>query len=528
MKRILDLLFDEEMKFATRGAETIRFSKTERLLLSALTKNRGRLMSRQALLDIIAAGDDDKSDRNIDYVVNRLRNKLKDSARAPRYLATRYGEGYVWLASTEQADLSDAFLVIGPAYGLQGETFEPHIKDLIQRLRQNISRKLSPDRKVAVAPGIDTLADRAEGEYLVELTFLHEAGRIYGRSILRFVRNWQIVAIQKFMIDWPAAKPEEPVAVALATEIVERIVLHKSESGTQRSAIPLELSMHEASRLMALRDTAWLESGEMIARKRAEEPTDPKLAIMWASHLYATLIFAPLIGPLDDDRRARTEQEIEALCLDHLPRVQDHPILRICIAQLLFFINRGHMELVESLMKDVYEQDVSFSTIYPLLGMLKAARGHFVEAIRYYDHALRTAEAGSQFYVYVSVLKLNALLASGRRQELDREAAALFELDPETINTVGMFIGKPEDPFRPHHAAYLDSLGSAGALALVKYLYHNAACHFVSPVHRERVYSGFAAQVERRYGVRFVPPDRQAPPPGSLPETANGASDLAP
>jgi DNA-binding winged helix-turn-helix (wHTH) protein len=183
MKRILDLLFDEEMKFATRGAETIRFSKTERLLLSALTKNRGRLMSRQALLDIIAAGDDDKSDRNIDYVVNRLRNKLKDSARAPRYLATRYGEGYVWLASTEQADLSDAFLVIGPAYGLQGETFEPHIKDLIQRLRQNISRKLSPDRKVAVAPGIDTLADRAEGSIWLNSRFcMRPAESTVGRS----------------------------------------------------------------------------------------------------------------------------------------------------------------------------------------------------------------------------------------------------------------------------------------------------------------------------------------------------------
>jgi tetratricopeptide (TPR) repeat protein len=174
----------------------------------------------------------------------------------------------------------------------------------------------------------------------------------------------------------------------------------------------------------------------------------------------------------------------------------------------LTFIDRGHLELVESLIKEVYEQDVSFSSIYPLLGQLKAIRGSFDEAIRYYDHALQTAEVGSKFHIYVWVLKLNALLASGRREELDRQAEALFELDPETIDTVGLFISKSEDRLRPQHAAFLDMIGPAAALALVKYLYNTAARHFLALEHRERVYSGFASQVEQRFGVRFVPPDR--------------------
>jgi SulP family sulfate permease len=38
------------------------------------------------------------SDRSIDYLVNRVRRKLGDSARRPHYIETRYGEGYVWIA----------------------------------------------------------------------------------------------------------------------------------------------------------------------------------------------------------------------------------------------------------------------------------------------------------------------------------------------------------------------------------------------------------------------------------------------
>lgn len=521
MKRFLDLLFDDELKFATRGDETIQFSKTERLLLSAMTKNTGRLMSRDALLEIIAAGDDERSDRNIDYVVNRLRNKLKDKARSPRYLATRYGEGYVWLAAEEEADPSSPFIVIGPAYGLAGETFAPHVTSLIERLQQKLSEKFNSERKVVILPGLDPVPEKENGEYSVELTFLHEAERIHGRSILRSVRNAQIISIQKFLIDWPKATAEEEMIAMLSADIVERIIFHKSESGTQKNPIPLEVSMHEASRLLALGDSAWLESGAMIARKQAEQPDDPKLAIMWASHLYATLVFAPYLGQLDDEKRSQTEQEIEAICLHHLPRIQDYPILRICIAQLLFYIDRGHIELVENLMQEVFDQEVSFSSIYPLLGKLKGARGHFDEAIRYYDHALLTAEPGSQFHIYVMVLKLKTLLAADRRQQVDREAAALFELSPKTLDTVGIFLCQPDEPIRPHHAAYLDSLGSAGALAMVKYLYHNAACHFMSPIHRERVYAGFAGQIEKRYGVRFVPPVRKV----QRPDPASAAKD---
>jgi DNA-binding response OmpR family regulator len=80
-----------------RGTE-IRLTRAERRLLAALVARPGRLRSRQALLDMVSGPGSDASDRSVDYLVSRLRRKLGDSARRPRYIATHYGEGYIWIA----------------------------------------------------------------------------------------------------------------------------------------------------------------------------------------------------------------------------------------------------------------------------------------------------------------------------------------------------------------------------------------------------------------------------------------------
>src|ERR1700759_3645394 len=95
-----DLILDETCLFARRNGETIQFTRNERALLLAFSRNPHRLMPRSRLLDEIASSDSDASDRNIDFLVNRLRAKLGDSAKSPKYIATQYGEGYVWIATS--------------------------------------------------------------------------------------------------------------------------------------------------------------------------------------------------------------------------------------------------------------------------------------------------------------------------------------------------------------------------------------------------------------------------------------------
>jgi DNA-binding winged helix-turn-helix (wHTH) protein len=100
------LILDETCLFATRNGQTIHFTRNERALLLAFSRNPRRLMRRSHLLDEIDSSESDRSDRNIDFQVNRLRAKLGDNAKSPKYIATQYGEGYIWIAAPSPAPLT--------------------------------------------------------------------------------------------------------------------------------------------------------------------------------------------------------------------------------------------------------------------------------------------------------------------------------------------------------------------------------------------------------------------------------------
>jgi DNA-binding response OmpR family regulator len=64
-------------------------------LLASLAKARGRVKSREALLDEIRDRDYDVFDRSIDVHISSLRKKLKDDAKNPRFIRTFRSAGYM-------------------------------------------------------------------------------------------------------------------------------------------------------------------------------------------------------------------------------------------------------------------------------------------------------------------------------------------------------------------------------------------------------------------------------------------------
>ncbi len=90
-------LFDpqrEELRAgAESGAEVVRLTTAEAALLKVLAANPGTVFTREALVE--KAGVDGNNARTIDVQVTRLRRKLEDDPRLPRYLQTVRGEGYV-------------------------------------------------------------------------------------------------------------------------------------------------------------------------------------------------------------------------------------------------------------------------------------------------------------------------------------------------------------------------------------------------------------------------------------------------
>ena len=64
-------------------------------LLASLAKARGRVKSREALLDEIRDRNYDVFDRSIDVHVSALRKKLGDDPKNPRFIKTLRAAGYM-------------------------------------------------------------------------------------------------------------------------------------------------------------------------------------------------------------------------------------------------------------------------------------------------------------------------------------------------------------------------------------------------------------------------------------------------
>jgi DNA-binding response OmpR family regulator len=63
-------------------------------LLGLLVRNRGRVVTRDRVLETMHGSDWEAYDRSIDVLVSRLRQKLGDDAKRATYIRTVRGVGY--------------------------------------------------------------------------------------------------------------------------------------------------------------------------------------------------------------------------------------------------------------------------------------------------------------------------------------------------------------------------------------------------------------------------------------------------
>jgi two-component system phosphate regulon response regulator OmpR len=86
-----------------RDARSVRVDGAERTLTSlqyallvALAENAGRVLSRDALMDLVKGQPLEAFDRSIDVHVSRIRAAIEDDPKKPRRLITVRGAGYVF------------------------------------------------------------------------------------------------------------------------------------------------------------------------------------------------------------------------------------------------------------------------------------------------------------------------------------------------------------------------------------------------------------------------------------------------
>jgi len=78
-----------------RGNEPVRLTATEALLMRIFAARPHQPVTRQALVEDLGGGVAEAQERAIDVQITRLRRKIEADPRAPRYLQTVRGSGYM-------------------------------------------------------------------------------------------------------------------------------------------------------------------------------------------------------------------------------------------------------------------------------------------------------------------------------------------------------------------------------------------------------------------------------------------------
>jgi two-component system phosphate regulon response regulator OmpR len=85
-----------------RDSREVALTSGEYDLLAALVAHPNRVLSRDALVDMLRGYERDPFDRSIDNRVTRLRRKIELKPAAPAYIRTVRGEGYLFNPKGEQ------------------------------------------------------------------------------------------------------------------------------------------------------------------------------------------------------------------------------------------------------------------------------------------------------------------------------------------------------------------------------------------------------------------------------------------
>lgn len=432
----------------TPAGEEIRFSRRERTLLAVFTDHAHQVVSRERLLNAIAAQDADVLDRHIDYIVSRLRRKLGDSTRRPVFIATEYGEGYRWIAARgpdesapEKEPDSEVFLVIGPLRGMQTlGRYASSIMDSLEHIREEL------EIRFAHADGVTIVIEKGEERFpscrfSLEISVLNSGDNMRVSSILRDGRSGYIHQAWQVIPDWLDTRAELAGPVSNYVDEIHQCVLSASMAppAAIRSAnqLPLEVALDQTAALLSGSEDKYRETSDFLRRRLQANPDDHHTGILLASNLHVAMVRqdpATLTGELVSE----SLMEMESLVMEHLGGVQDEPLFLGTAAKLLYFV--GHRELALELAETALDQDVSHAATLMMYAQLQMLEGDLDCALEYYDFALQHSR-DDQFRSMILVLKATALRAQGS-----------FEALPDIVNEI---VARDEDVRLLMHASLL-------------------------------------------------------------------------
>jgi|GEM_PF-614572 len=534
------------------SGDTIRLTRAERALLRVFTHQAHQVVRRERLLDAIAGPDRAISDRTVDFAINRLRRKLRDSATKPCYIATQYGEGYVWMAQrrTTQRSSAGAFIVVGPVGGLHccghlAESSWPFIHGLTRELDRATAQRhrvvLDPD-----CPTDDAYTGKPP-QFAVNLHFVRPRHALLDCAVtLKHFRHGGILSVNRIRIT-----PRAPGAPAGTAELARHLLadlrrrLVYAEATVPRPDIePLTIRQYHASLLLAKSRPQWDKTVERLETRVTEHPEDDAAAAALSTTLHrmataanqasareyrAALHDTPddpgsqlllaltlraqytlaghelLAGPARHNC-ARDEAEIETLVMAALPRLQSNDLFALEAAKLLYFTNKAHRPLALDLVDRALSTSTTLGTTFTIAGQLYACEARIDEALAFYDQALEFAPEATDFRLYVQTLQCLALGAVADDRKAAEIATRMYHSRPTSRLPLCLYFAATEGfDLAPTLDALLDRLNMARARGHLRYLHYLIVRHFRNSTHRRNLLRRPVGLLVARFGPACIP-----------------------
>jgi hypothetical protein len=479
-------------------------------------------------LDELNGFGSDTSDRNIDFIINRIRRKIGDSARAPAYIGTQYGEGYVWIAERLHtgAQVPGAFLVVGPLTGIShiGPLAE-NARAFCEALRTLLDIKTAKDQRVVVdesCPPPEAFFGE-KPKFSLELSFLDVGRRLDCALTLKAYATGQIITVSRRTVFNEKIAPgliDQAAVEAVAndvTSVIWDLLACRAGAPSAPTDEPLPVRMHNAA-LMLANTASWQEGQRRLRATLHDNPDDHRAKLMLATALHSKYLLAFMILP-HQDFRARDEDEMEELVLSSLPHLQDNPVFVMAAAKLLYFLHRGHRPLALRLAEDAFASSTAFATSFAVWGQMRMQQGDLEAAVRLFDRGLELCRGDLQFELYLRVMKCQAMLASGSREATDAACEAMYLRGPQTRVHLSLLFssGKPGETSREAQAL-LDRLDKEQARGVAIFVNYVCARLFEREEHRANILRGLLKLFVERFGEDVVADEVRSSAPSLLPD----------
>lgn len=512
----------------------IKFTRAERLLLADLIAHAGMLRSREQLLDAVLEVGSDSSDRNVDFFINRLRSKIGDSAKNPKFIGTRYGEGYVWVGahSVQTGQLAECFVGVGPIVTIGQEHADSHAIEFAEGVARALRNQLPAGRVVSVRP------DEAEAGFTfrINLTFIVSGGRRECVSCLQSKENTKVILVRRdschdidfnvladrhlsalwqFQVDRPGASDVAPLAVRMVE--AGELFADDGPAGLSGEIAKLKGEAFPSASI-------WRKNDARLRQLIRNGNATPVTRLMLAANIYTGYIIDGWRFLANEDPRERDQAAMESLILEVLPDLLDDPENALSAAHVLSFMGPAHQVLALDIAEEAFARSTALADGLSILGRLRGFAGDFDGALDLLHRARPLCKPGSVFERYVTSCICQNLLASGNFEAKDRELEKLTK-SPISKGPYRLVYASPNEtvpslPVRIHLALSPRKYARAAVL----WSYYTSARLYRPREAKENVIVGLARHMRRRFGDEIIPDEVSAAIPATMGGVARPAA----